>query len=377
MNNEDIPLIKAAGSPYEVGLAHGKQAKVRIVKCIETYSKKFFSDKKIDWNEAKEIAQTYLEPIQAYEPSYIVEMQGIADGAGVDFLDILTINSRSELLFGLPNDAVPDGCTSVAVTCERTENNTILIGQNWDWNPEFRDTLIVLDIKTENKPELIIFTEAGMIGKMGISAAGMTVCLNALSFDSPPTGVPLMIALRCALEQYTISEAIRVLTSVRIGSAGNIMLAHKDGEAIDIELAGDDFAVIYPQNGILVHANHYISGEVPRYPHRDTMRKLSSSSFIRYNRAKKLLHSIEGCISINDIKKVFRDHADYPHSICSHVNPRLPNNRYFCTLASILMNPAKMEFEICASNPCMAEYKTIDISHFRQEESCSIIQPLQ
>jgi len=33
-------------------------------------------------------------------PAYVAEMRGIAEGAGVDFLDILAMNVRTEIAFG-------------------------------------------------------------------------------------------------------------------------------------------------------------------------------------------------------------------------------------------------------------------------------------
>jgi isopenicillin-N N-acyltransferase-like protein len=51
-------------------------------------------------------------------------MRGIADGSGKDLLDIVAINVRTEINFGLFND----GCTALSW---RTEKRAWL-AQNWD-----------------------------------------------------------------------------------------------------------------------------------------------------------------------------------------------------------------------------------------------------
>lgn len=51
-------------------------------------------------------------------------MQGIADGAGKQLLEIVAINVRTEINFGL----FSDGCTALAWQTEKRA----WMGQNWD-----------------------------------------------------------------------------------------------------------------------------------------------------------------------------------------------------------------------------------------------------
>ena len=50
---------------------------------------------------------------------------GVADGAGVQLADIIALNVRTEIAFGL----FSDGCTALGW---RTEQASYLC-QNWDW----------------------------------------------------------------------------------------------------------------------------------------------------------------------------------------------------------------------------------------------------
>lgn len=57
-------------------------------------------------------------------PAYLEEMRGIAEGAGVELSDVLALNVRTEIAFGL----FTDGCTMLAWH----SGSTGIIAQNWD-----------------------------------------------------------------------------------------------------------------------------------------------------------------------------------------------------------------------------------------------------
>ena len=65
------------------------------------------------------ISKEFLPFIRSYSPELLDELEGIAQGADVEFADLLTLNSRSEamtLVRRPPSDKEElDGCSSVAV----------------------------------------------------------------------------------------------------------------------------------------------------------------------------------------------------------------------------------------------------------------------
>lgn len=91
--------IKVSGTPYERGFQYGSQAKERIRKVIEEYKVLFEKEAFITWDKAYELSKPYRKEIEKYRPDLVEEMQGIADGAGLDFNTILTLNCRSEIMF--------------------------------------------------------------------------------------------------------------------------------------------------------------------------------------------------------------------------------------------------------------------------------------
>lgn len=68
-------------------------------------------------------------------------MQGIADGASKEILDIIAINVRTEINFGL----FSDGCTALAWHTEKRA----WLGQNWDVSGQ-AETSTELDTNTNS-----------------------------------------------------------------------------------------------------------------------------------------------------------------------------------------------------------------------------------
>lgn len=86
----------------------------------------------ITWDKAYELSKPYSKEIEKYRPELVEEMQGIADGAGLDFNTVLTLNCRSEIMFAKA-DVAEDACTTIGMPPEASENGHTLLAQNWDW----------------------------------------------------------------------------------------------------------------------------------------------------------------------------------------------------------------------------------------------------
>lgn len=260
--NELFPCIDISGTPYEIGFAHGKNYKKQVLHSIETYKQMFKDYSGLTWDEGKEIAKRYIEPNRSYNPDYLEEMQGVADGAEVTFEDILALNSRSEIVLqsGKNLDPEIDGCTSIGIMPSKNPEGHTLVAHNWDWKDVQKEAMVMMNITQANgKPTIHLITEAGIIGKTGFNSDGISLYLNALAVNDSPDGIPLHLAMRGILDSSTLTEAIAAATKFRLGCCANFLIGHSSGEIIDIEISNNDFDVLFPENGILVHTNHFVS----------------------------------------------------------------------------------------------------------------------
>lgn len=345
-----FPVIVAEGSPYDLGYVHGSQAKKQVEFSIKTYREMFDDYSKIGWGKAKQLASGYKNIIKEYDQELFAEMQGVADGAKLEFEDILALNTRSEIVLA---GKYLEGCTSLAVTPEKGAGE-MLIAQNWDWKLSQKEAIIIIKIKQKNKPDILMVTEAGIIGKIGLNSAGLGVCLNALASDLKPEGVPLHIVLRGILNSGTLSDAIRAVGNPGIACSANFLTASKEGETITIEATSKDYDVIYGSEGFLAHTNHFTSLRLANI--KDTGKLIFPDSFVRLGRAIKLIKELGKKIDVEGIKEILSDHVERPNSICRHENFNDDPGMRMGTVFSIIMNLNKMEIYISPGSPCSNKY---------------------
>lgn len=82
----------------------------------------------MSWDAVRNLAEEFRESLEKKLPDVYAEMQGIAEGAGLDLLDIVALNCRSEIAMG----NFSDGCTSLSW---KKHDNGRVLAQNWDWAP--------------------------------------------------------------------------------------------------------------------------------------------------------------------------------------------------------------------------------------------------
>jgi isopenicillin-N N-acyltransferase-like protein len=348
-----LPVISVKGKPGEVGFQYGKECREMIRKNVHLYFRLFQHYAQMDRNQAISLAQRFIPVIQAFDPAILEEIKGIAEGAHLEFEEILAINARTELMF--PESLATGGeCTSMVALSEATAGGEVLIGQNWDWKPHLIDSSVLLEIEQEGRPNVVTLTEAGMVGKIGLNSAGIGTCLNFLKSPVDRVGVPMHVLMRGILNSERMGDAIRKIVDQDRGSSSNCLIAHREGAAMDFETAPKEWDFIYPEKGVIVHTNHFHS---ERLRPIDTNVSLFPDSLVRFGRARQKMMDRAGKIIVEDFKEVFRDHVNYPCSICRHPDARDPEVEHFQTVASIIMNLTTKEVHIAAGPPCQNEYE--------------------
>lgn len=139
------------------------------------------------------------------------------------------------------------------------------------------------------------------------------------------------------------------------------MLGHKNGECVNIEIENDDFDVLYPKDGIIVHTNHFLSHRLPKSPRKDTTKYKLTDSFIRLGHAERLIRKKGVNIDENDIIQILKDHVEYPNSICRHNNEKIDEGLRMGTIFSMIINLTQGKILFCEGNPCENNYKEYGI----------------
>lgn len=229
---------------------------------------------------------------------------GVADGSGVELADIIAINVRTEITFGL----FSDGCTSLAWLTEHSS----FLAQNWDWMEEQKGNLVVLTIVQQDKPTIKMVTEAGLLGKIGLNSAGVGVCLNAIKVKGmDPTRLPCHLGLRMVLESTSREEAVQKLEKYGVASSCHMLIADRTG-GIGLEWSSVEVQKI-PMNSQkqIFHSNHYLA----KHSGMEDTNWLEDSGF-RVARIEELCKVLGSYPTAQSLFDLFKDEANYPGAIC-------------------------------------------------------------
>lgn len=352
MSDSPFPIISVEGGPYDCGYQYGSQCESLISKSIDTYQKAFKDDLSIDWKGALELGKKFGPDIEEYDPDGVEEMRGIAKGAGRTFGEILVLQSKTELKF-IASLGSFEGCTTIAATPEATLSKGTLVGKNWDWIPESQKLGVILKKRRKGKPNSVALTEAGLLTRDGFNSAGLCIVTNALASDKWRIGVPLHIILNKIISSETLNDAMTAVLSAKRASSNNYMIVHPKGEAVTIEAAPCDYNVIWANEGMLVHSNHFT---VPNSNIKDQLPTLHPSTLTRLHRATKLLSRERGKIDNQVLKTILTDHFDKPFSICWHPDERIDPSLRIQTNASFIMDLNQGTMEVALGPPCKNEY---------------------
>ena len=370
-----FPHVRVEGTPRERGRAYGEQTRDRVRRSIEAYREVFAAYTEWDWDAVTEQARAYEAPIARFEPRYLEEIRGIAEGAGVEDADVLAINVRTEVMFAAKARHASDArrvgeCSAFAVTPERSADGHTLIGQNWDWLLHASDTCVVLEVEQDRGPDYVTVVEAGLLAKTGMNSSGIGLVTNALVSDADrgEPGIPYHVALRGILDAETIADAYAVLQRGFRSSSANYLVASADGLAVDIEGAPGDFDRLFlsfPADGVLLHTNHFRS---ERFTGSDVGLWVMPDSPFRLDRLSTGIAE-QPAVSLDTFRAALADHADYPSGVCCHPDERWARLDQGATVASILMDLDTKTMWVADGHPCVTPYRELEYASFLSKPS--------
>ncbi|KAG7085807.1 hypothetical protein E1B28_003346 [Marasmius oreades] len=289
----------------------------------------------LNWTAVRDISNEYRETISTLTPNIYEEMEGIAEGAGLDILDIVALNARSEIALGL----FSDGCTSLGWKIPST--GQIFLAQNWDWVPPVQGNLAMVSIEQPGLPKIHMVAEAGIVGKIGFNSASVGVCLNAIR--AHPTNakkLPIHVALRLCLQSTSLKAAVHKLESLSgVASAQHILIADPTG-SMGLELSPLGNAYIFPnQHGFITHTNHFLSNrstglQEPLWEGIGTIERLERVNHLLGDWAKTQKRPVH---AETLRQQLFSDTLNAPVSICAQGNPERPIETRSRTLFCIVM----------------------------------------
>ena len=368
-------VIEIQGTPRQRGRSHGQALRAQI-NAIFDYGRE--SLQKAGGPPLEAIAAAFqaatghLQAARRWTPDLVQELEGIAEGAGVDFGVLWAFQCQDESYWfntgqtgRFPRHLNPDRCSSLGIPAR--DGQPTLLAQNLDTPALYHGRQTLLHIRCpDSGRQAYVVTEPGLLGICGLNSSPLGVCQNTLAVKLAydPDGLPAMLVARALIDQPDLDSARRFLHTIRHASGINYMLA--DSHSVeDYECSTDQVQRLFPNSPgqRLAHTNHPLAST-------DLLELASVSEQTRQYHRLSQEHSTHrmAClqqayldesepVTVARLKQVLSSHTPPEFPICRHL-PADPDPMRGMTNNSLIMRLTHPpELHLTSGPPCMSEYK--------------------
>ena len=238
-------VLHVKGSPYEMGYQQGALLRDDIRELV-----RFLFDEKAKTLKVEVGGVNLLNPKRAiggiaatqrkYVPDrFYEELQGVADGSGLDLQDAIVANFIPEMFH----------CSGFALAGSATKDGTLYHGRildyGCDWKLQEHAVLVVAE--PEGKIPFVNVTYAGFIGSVtGMNADHVSIGEMGGRGLGHWEGVPMALLVRMALEEaHDLDEAIAVFRDHPRTCEYYYVIADGDaGQAVGMEASWNTFTTL-------------------------------------------------------------------------------------------------------------------------------------
>jgi isopenicillin-N N-acyltransferase-like protein len=351
--------VRASGTYREIGREIGQAAAGQIAAAVAFYREHFVHMAGIQFAEAERRVMEYLPPARRYLPQYVDELEGLAEGSGLSFAELLVLNCAEEFLYSTdageresskPSIVGDRRCTVAGVA----RGASRVVGQNMDWYVVDVETNVLFDLTMADGTRILAIGSVPYLPMAGMNSHGLAYGGNSVFSNDNRMGVPNAFVRRWVLEASTLEEARARATMHARARGSNHLLEDTAGRVWNVETSASR-ATCVESSTWLAHTNHYVT---------PAMIGLESShseeSRLRLAGAEDALtrgyESTDDAVAL--LTTMLRSHdASGDGSICVHPDISLPVPDRGTTAASMVMDLEEGRLLACAGPPCENPYR--------------------
>ena len=210
MSLNKLETLEVSGTPEEIGFAVGKNMADSIRETVLPLGE--FQQSQRNWKGSNYLKKLD-EAARNVFPAYVIELEGMARGAQVDYESLLIWNCRGDLPLladANPESAehTPEGCTTLLYPS--TEDADALIAHNEDGPPELDGHCRWLTVTQANGTKFSTFHYPGMLPghTFSVNSHGLVQTINNIRVDDLQSGIPRHFICRAILDCSTLEEAL-------------------------------------------------------------------------------------------------------------------------------------------------------------------------
>jgi isopenicillin-N N-acyltransferase-like protein len=342
-----LKRLSVSGTHYACGQQIGRA-------CAESYHQRLAQARAhlpegLRWDDYRRAAEPYLVATERAFPWVVEEIRGAADGAGIDFTDLF-VEAVEEISVTPPLPAeAASRCSDFAACAPATEGH-VLLAHNNDLSPSSQDHLVAVDWDLPDQPRLVTVGVGGIFVSIGVNAAKVALTGNELSPNDDRIGVPRLLIARAILSARTFDEAVNdIALHPDRASSYNNLISTGEGQIASVEGSATDYEVLRPEEGWLVHTNHYLHPRMQKY---ERYPDHTAKSVSRYERAHELMRTRPGPVTLPLLQSFLADHNSSPATLCRH-------DEKVKTVFSALIDLTEGTMDAAVGNPCEGEFERV------------------
>jgi isopenicillin-N N-acyltransferase like protein len=359
MTRPPIRILDAAGSPTEIGRAHGSAYAEEIRgyarERVDLVTAGLWSGGALSRDDVLSIANSMLPAHEDFDSGLHEEMLAMADAAGISPAEAVIVGGFTDFVDTVraivggdaPPTVIEDDCTAVLVPDARA-NGAGFLAQTWDMHDTATDHVVLLRIRPDDAPAATVFTTTGCLGQIGMNAEGVCVGINNLTGLDGRRGVAWTSVVRGMLATSTADDALAVLLGADLAGAHNFLILDKDGVGYNVEAMPSVRPVTELGEHPLVHTNHALDPAADAV-HAPKDPPLMASSTARLARATQLL--AEGPIDSDRLIALTRE----PDVICQAATAPY----HIESSGAAVMRPRTDDFWACWGRPAENEFEHV------------------
>jgi isopenicillin-N N-acyltransferase like protein len=360
-----LKTVVLEGTPYNRGLVHGKTLKEDISAVVARWKENLTHTYEMpaDAFIKKFVSHTqYLAAMKKWTPDLVLEVKGLADGAGIDF-DTMLVFQWVDEYWAQGKNVVADKCSGIGVG--RRGSSPAMIAQNLDMPGFYDGYQVILHVKHHDSDlESFVYTIAGLIGANGMNSHAIGVCCNTLlQLDNCRDGLPVACIVRGVLAQKTEDAANKFLHAVKHASGQNYIIGGPE-RTYSFECSSHEVSRFIPDGAadLVWHTNHPLANDDYSPAYREYIKnqnngsKGPNNSEIRLQCVRRRALEHPSNLDVDAIKSILKSQDNVQHPVSGPLRDK--NSAY--TFGSVIMVLSETpELHVAPGPPHVVPYQVL------------------
>jgi hypothetical protein len=245
------------GTAHQRGLAYGTQYRAEVNEFLKEQIYGRFVGR-FSKEDLSRYANECGKVVREADPVIADEIAGIAEGAGIEFDEVILLELHEELYHRMELPVKDGHCTAVGVNPSESGDGHAYLGQTWDWMVSVAGKSFLTEWRRDGM-SVLAYGYGGLPFGAGMNSEGIALCWTSAALrntvQSPRVGMPSYTLIAHLLSQKDIDGVVR--EAQRVTNAGWFTFVVNDAEGNIVNIEGSPAGIEIERSGkFMVRADY-------------------------------------------------------------------------------------------------------------------------